>query len=136
MKLSFKNKMLMAIEAMLEEGDKKHGIPKSISMKVGEGVELLQEIKYLQTDHSTVALSILMEPSSPPKDLSDPNHPVFLINMVKDTKQNKLSEQTSRAIIKAWQGGEIVVKYNYRGSAKVPLLLEQPARMSDKHWGI
>lgn len=129
MKLVFKNKMLMALENVLQEGEKHGGIPKHVELSTKEATDLLKEIHYLNSTQSNLLCKINIKASTPLTNLQDNQHPVFLIKELMNTAQQNTTPQTIGQFLKFWIGKKLEVSYN-----GVPLVLDNTTKPSTTEW--
>lgn len=131
MKLFFKNKMSMALGAMCDEGKKKGGILKHITLSRSEATDIFHEIRALQNDnvdqHSPVSLPVAtsydVQPAKGLEDLQDSGHPVFLIKMLIGTNTRSLNPQTTEMLLDMWSRGDIQLSFR-----NIPLIPETSAK--------
>ena len=119
MKLKFKNKMLMAMDSVLWEGDQRGGIPQNIELSEAEARQLLEEVHYLNNEDPDMCSSVAIKPTNDPTDLQDDKHPIFLIKEVMGTGRDTLPYQTVNHLIQFWRSADIIVTYK-----DVPLVIE------------
>jgi hypothetical protein len=127
MKLVFQNKILMGIEAMLAEGDKKGGVPKHIIIDSQEATELLVEVKYLKVraekDKTGPHHIIEFAPRIALTGFEDQLHPSFLIGLIDNNEMTTLPPQTITALLRFWEDEDLKVFVKYGAVRLVPILL-------------
>lgn len=129
MKLVLKNKMLMALDGMIQEGEKRGGIPKYVELSTKEAVELLKEIRYLSNERSEPLAMVSIKPSKALTNLQDNRHPIFLIKEITHSGQQDIAPQTITQFLKFWKEREIEISYN-----GVPLILDNATKPPPTEW--
>jgi len=109
MKLILKDKMQIAIKAMLDDAEKVKGTPKHIELSEREAEELLAEVHYLTNEGLNAANNVDIKWTKQLVDLQDPKHPAFLVRMVIVPGTEKLLPQTVAELIRFWGTGDIEV---------------------------
>jgi len=132
MKLSFKNKILMGLSAMCDEGVKKGGIPKQIQLSIKEGIELLTELHYLANDGESVSM-VTIKAEKALEDLEDQFHPARIANMIK-ANFDPLTEQTKMVALGFWASGDLLLTYHH-DMLVIPLIVDKPKDLQTGGWG-
>lgn len=130
MMLVFKNKFLMALDALIKDGEGKGGIPKHITLDAEECSQFIQEIHYLSGGEYKFAEHVDIQSSKPLVNLEDNLHPAYLIKQIGDKKkQEELTLQTIDYILKFWKSGDIIITYK-----KVPLVPDTRKKPDKTEW--
>jgi len=129
MKLILKNKMIMAVKALVEEAEKKGGMPKHIELSEKEGKDLLAEVHYLTNAKLNTANEVKIECTKQLEDLQDPHHPAFLVRMVSMVGTQELLSQTVEQLIRFWGAGEIKIT-----CFGIPLLVDWSPIKAESQW--
>lgn len=138
MKLTFKNKMIMAIQAMCDEGAKKGGIPREITVSSKEAHAIIREMNFLKIqskigalqDRKWVGDALKITPKEL-KDLEDPYQPAHLIKQLMGSGNHtelalppdEVSDQTVTAICDCWFKESITMRFDYN-NVRVPIAME------------
>lgn len=140
MKLSFKNKLLMALANVCDEGIKKGGIPKHITIQIDLARELLEEISYLREedrmgrlkDNTNILSTIKITSTDKLENFDDPSHPTFLIKHFQRHTES-VPKQTYDALMDFWLEGKISVVYTYN-THHIPLIVDNTPKPSRTEW--
>ena len=120
MKMTFKNKYLMALEAMVLDADKKRGIPKEIHLNQNEAAFLFLEIVYLRREIDEGTL----------KDRAAVLNVIDIVPHTDNFHLRKLlattgiiSPEDLKFAINSWHKGKFSVLYKHHGM-RIPLVIK------------
>ena len=132
MKMTLKNRTLMALEALCLEAAKKGGIPNEITLSLDEGKDLLAEIVALRYIEQNVlgfpALAVKWKAvelrTEVPGDLNDHSHPYHIIKQyTTHVVGPQAPTQTIGVLLTMWQNRSIRVTYHY-DLLVIPLIID------------